>query len=351
MSILDAQQPARLGDQLYELLTEEWRDLDHTPREVIKNGVSQGALEFHHRFIRAYADALESYINGIAATGTWRDPARCPSAVLPYLAADSGWPLDAGLPESTQRLIVRHVRRMVYERRGNLSALSAAIEAFTGLPCRIWTYHGPESFAWVRTAQMPDGAGPLTGSGSSAPGQLGSVLQAAGGVLSQQLLPGMRVRIQHGGSHEDAVIASVVGSTIRLDRALLGQYPAGARLLIEPASGSLGQAALGWNRRWGIGGRQPVFDWNADDPATGWDVRRWGFSGQRGIAPSDRRLRFTFIVQFDATPTADQLRLIRLLCDYMKPSRDHYSLRYPAGVTQGFFRWGMQWGSAAWGVV
>lgn len=133
----------RIGDDFYKLMPSDWRRRDHLslPCKRIRN-LSVQELKIHRRLLALIGDIYEDQVViPIQNVLYWHDPLRCPVENLPALALEMGWPLDTSLDETTQRLIVRSIKTLVYDEIGNVpEGLQKAIYGFTGIQVQIEVY-------------------------------------------------------------------------------------------------------------------------------------------------------------------------------------------------------------------
>ena len=125
-------QTVRLGDQLYALLPERWRSLDHSPITISPLGIAE-KLSFHNRLMRVFGDAQEDILEALRAVLGWYDPLVADSDILSHLSQNVGWALDTSLTDGQQRLLIKHVCELIYRGKHKIADIQAALRAVTGL--------------------------------------------------------------------------------------------------------------------------------------------------------------------------------------------------------------------------
>lgn len=333
-------QTVYLGDSLYNLLPEYWREEDHSPVYVAPEaGDELEELQFHQRFMRAMASGHDSILEAVNALLDWYDPLRCPEAELPRLALNSGWALDTSMSVTTQRLLIRKVFEMVYQRKGNIAAIESAVYALTGLPCKLTScFSGKDVFIYRKKAIVSTvlTAGPLTSLGGS------SVIQHE--LFTTEITVGDQIAIISEVGYEIATVSSISTGIIQTDRALQYQHPVGAQIVFLHDSETLSDVyGYGYGMRYGAGMRRVAFKYSGSVESG--DCYGGNKKYTDGYCPNpatedERRRVFTFVIKFFQIPTSLQLRITRRIVDYMKPARTHYRVEYDEIQPHGKFVYG-----------
>lgn len=344
--------PGKIGDHLYKIAPHYYRASDSLPISVATSPSSGSGsisgvetLKFFHRLLRCFGDAYDELIlDKIREVLSYWDPLSAPADVLKHLSSRRGWPMDRSLPETTQRMIVKHIHDIVYMGKGNLEKIRLAILAFTGIQVTVWAPNNDP-----RRAMLCREVG-QTGAVSGA-GELSGVIHESAVIMESSdpdVEVGDEVIIQYGGSIQSGVVSSVSGHVVTVETGIQGQVQAGSSVMASPSPNGndipgwqphgLGSCRLGYSRamncvRLNSGSLNSMLNGTA---------RLSYLSSGPAVSDHDRRMRFSFYVVVPAAENAFatwQIKIIRFLAGYMKPARTHYILEFEnKDITEPLFR-------------
>ena len=330
----------KFGSQAYQLLPLQWRQSDYAARMVANEDGEFEMLKFHERFCRVLGGAPDMIIDVIRDVIKWYDSFTAPEDVLPYLAVNLGWMNDSVIPAPKRRLMLAHIHRVVYARKGTLHGIRLAILAFTGLQVSVWAPNNdPKALVLLqRITEVSEAIGP--GTLADASGRF-TVSSSTG----MQLSPGDGIVVQHGGLLEAMTVEAVGSGWVSVRGGVRYLFPAGAVIFagsqwqvgadgITRTPYGLDSGRLSYNTtarnlvRANISSENMMLDGSA----------RLGFTGaDLFVTDHEREMRFTFyiIVPVGIDIIEEwKLRVIHILADFMRPSRCHYAIKFGAGAVE-----------------